>query len=62
MPDAACRFHPSEARAVCERVVHEVLDSKTWNGEEEAVWTVQISEKVKAGVKGTLPFCLPLEI
>ena len=32
----------------------EVLDKKVWRGEEETVWSVQISEQVKARIKQEL--------
>ncbi len=46
-----CRFYPSIARNICESVTNEVLDGKSWSGEEETVWTVQIADQVKARVK-----------
>ncbi len=47
----ACRFYPSIARNICESVTNEVLEGKSWSGEEETVWTVQIADQVKARVK-----------
>lgn len=38
---------------ITREVVHSTLDDKTWNGEEEAMWSVQIAEEIKRRVKGT---------
>lgn len=46
------RFHPSAVRKACEKVVKKTLTGKVWTGEEETVWTVSISEDIKAAVKG----------
>ena len=46
------RFSPSAVRKVAEDVVKAVLTDKVWNGEDEAVWTVTITEQVKQRVRG----------
>ena len=46
------RFSPSAVRKVAEEVVRSVLEDKVWNGEDEAVWTVTITEQVKQRVRG----------
>jgi hypothetical protein len=38
-------------RKICEEVVTSQLDGKKWANEEETVWTVSITEKVKAKVR-----------
>jgi len=38
-------------RKVCEEVVTRTLKGKVWTGEEETIWTVSISEDIKAAVK-----------
>uniref|UniRef100_A0A7S1G226 Dynein light chain n=1 Tax=Bicosoecida sp. CB-2014 TaxID=1486930 RepID=A0A7S1G226_9STRA len=45
------KFRPSQVRKITTEVVHSTLDGKTWNGEEEAMWTVQIAEEIKRRVK-----------
>lgn len=40
---------------MCEEVVKRVLTGKVWTGEEETIWTVTISEDIKAKVKGASP-------
>lgn len=45
------KFSPSAVQAVCEEVVKAVLDGKVWNGEEETVWTVSITEQIKQKVR-----------
>ena len=45
------KFHPSAVRKACEKVVKKTLTGKVWTGEEETVWTVSISEDIKAAVK-----------
>ncbi len=47
-----CRFSPAVIQKIGEEVVHSVLDGKEWSGEEETVWTVSITEQIKARVKG----------
>ncbi len=39
-------------RKICEEVITSELTGKTWNGEEEPVWTVRISEQIKARARG----------
>lgn len=46
------RFQPSTVRKICEEVITSELTGKTWNGEEEPVWTVRISEQIKARARG----------
>merc|ERR1719471_2182076 len=53
-PSAEERFYPSEARRIAEEVTNEVLAGKSWLGEEETVWSVQIAEQVKARIKAEL--------
>jgi len=48
----ARRFSPTHVTKICEEVVHAVLDGKAWSGEEQPLWTVTISEQVKARVRG----------
>lgn len=43
-------------RAVIEEAVASVLTGKVWRGEEETVWTVAISERIKAKVKGAYKY------
>lgn len=38
-------------KKICADVVKETLDGKKWTGEEETIWTVSISEEIKARVK-----------
>lgn len=45
------KFSPSAVRAVIEDVVTNTLKGKVWAGEEETLWTVSISEQIKARVK-----------
>lgn len=40
-------------RAICESVVTSTLEGKAWNGEEETVWAVSITENIKAKVRGS---------
>jgi len=47
-----CRFAPSVVRRAIEEIVTGTLKGKVWRGEEETVWTVAISEQIKAKVKG----------
>lgn len=49
-----CRFSPSAVRKAAEEVIRSVLEDKVWNGEDEAVWTVTITEQVKQRVRGTI--------
>ena len=51
-PYEESKFQPSACRKISEEVCKQMLDGKSWNGEEEAVWTVQITEQVKNRVKG----------
>ena len=59
-PTEEQRFFPSVARDICEEVIKSHLDGKSWNGEEETVWSVQISEDIKARLRSTftLTSCL----
>jgi len=46
-------FSPAQARSISEEVCQSILNGKEWTGEgDEAVWTVQITEKVKERMKG----------
>jgi tctex1 domain-containing protein 2 len=45
------RFSPSVVKKIIEDVLKGTLEGKTWNGEEETVWTVSISEQIKQKVK-----------
>ena len=45
-------FRPSAVRDICEEVVKQHLENKEWDPEEETVWTAQITDDVKAKVKG----------
>mmetsp|Transcript_139220 Transcript_139220/g.338178 ORF Transcript_139220/g.338178 Transcript_139220/m.338178 type:complete len:132 (+) Transcript_139220:223-618(+) len=45
------KFRPSQVGEITREVVHETLDGKSWNGEEEAMWSVQIAEEIKRRVK-----------
>ncbi len=38
-------------KKICEEVIESVLAGKQWNNEEETVWTVSITEKVKQRVR-----------
>jgi hypothetical protein len=44
------KFSPSAVRAVCEEIVNATLQGKSWNGDEEAVWSVDMTEQIKAKV------------
>ena len=45
------KFSPSAVQRACEEVVTGALAGKAWNGEEEAVWAVDITEQIKAKVR-----------
>ena len=45
------KFSPSAVQRACEEVVSGALAGKAWNGEEEAVWAVDITEQIKAKVR-----------
>lgn len=45
------KFSPSAVRKIAEEVVKSVLGDKVWNGEDEAVWTVTITEQIKQRVR-----------
>ena len=44
------KFSPSAVKAVCEEILNATLTGKVWNGEEEAVWSVDMTEQIKAKV------------
>jgi len=44
------KFSPSAVKAVCEEIVNATLQGKAWNGDEEAVWSVDMTEQIKAKV------------
>ena len=46
------RFSVAAARRVLEDVVTSQLQGKAWQGEEEAVWTISLTEAIKARIKG----------
>ena len=46
------KFSPSAVKAIIEDVVNSVLAGKVWSGEDEALWTVTISDQIKARVRG----------
>lgn len=50
-PYDEAKFSPSAVRKIADEVCKAVLDGKKWNGEEEPVWAVQITEQVKARVR-----------
>ena len=45
------KFSPSAVQKACEEVVNAALTGKAWNGEEEAVWAVDITEQIKEKVR-----------
>jgi hypothetical protein len=45
------KFSPSAVSKACEEVVTAALTGKAWSGEEEAVWTCDIAEQIKAKVR-----------
>lgn len=45
----------SAVRRVLEETVTSQLQGKAWQGEEEAVWTISLTETIKARVKGGWP-------
>lgn len=50
-PGEEDRFFPSVVRDICQEVMDSHLKDKSWTGEEETVWSVQICEDIKARVK-----------
>ena len=48
------RFSPAQVRRICAEVVEAELKGKQWNGEEEAVHTVALTEAISERVKGVL--------
>lgn len=61
-PSDEHKFQPAVVKKVCEDVVNGALAGKAWNGEEETVWTVGISEQIKAKVRGTWPCAWRLRV
>ena len=45
----------SAVRRVLEETVTSQLQGKAWQGEEEAVWTISLTEAIKTRVKGGCP-------
>jgi hypothetical protein len=45
------KFSPSLVAKACEEVVCAALAGKAWNGEEEAVWAVDITDQIKDRVR-----------
>lgn len=52
-PSSCYRFQPSVVKKICDEILAAELANKTWNGEEEPLWAVRITEQIKTKVKGT---------
>ena len=50
-PEETERFHPSEVRAIADRVVKAELQGKTYDEEEAKEWSMNIADTIREEVK-----------
>ena len=48
-----CRFYPSAAQAIAERILAEELTNQVYDEEEAKYWSLNISDKVREAIHGT---------
>ena len=53
-----CRFYPSAAQAIAERILAEELTNQVYDEEEAKYWSLNISDKVREAIHGIC--CTPL--
>ena len=54
--DTIHRFYPSEARTLAEKIITKELTGKEFDEDEAKEWSLNIADRIKAGVRGKL-FC-----
>ena len=47
-----CRFYPSQAKKVAEKIMEEELKDKVYDEDDAKEWSLVICDRIKAGVKG----------
>lgn len=47
-----CRFYPSAAQAIAERILAEELTNQVYDEEEAKYWSLNISDKVREAIHG----------
>ena len=47
-----CRFYPSAAQAIAERILAEELTNQVYEEEEAKYWSLNISDKVREAIHG----------
>ena len=53
-PEEHERFYPSVAKAMADKILGEELNGQTYDEEEAKIWSLNISDKVREAVYGTI--------